>query len=472
MNRSVTQERLLAATLRNDFVAFTEKVFRHLNPGRPFKPGWYIRAMAYYTTIVAIERQVDRLIINLPPRSLKSTMMSVALPAFLLGHDPRVRIVVASYSQELSNGFARQTRSVMESEWYKALFPSTRLNPRRTVEHDFHTTKNGYRFATSTGGTLTGRGGDFLILDDLLKADDAYSETRRRSMIEWTKTTLFSRLDDKQNGIIINVQQRLHEEDLSGVLLQNRQWLHLNLPAIAEADHGVLLGPKLWHIRRAGDVLDPNREPRSILDGIKRDVGSAIFSAQYQQAPTPADGDVIKLSWFKRYDTLPSDGQVIMSVDTASKPGEHNDYSVCSVWRISGGRYYLDLVWRNKVDYPSLKRNIIYLAEAIRPDVLLIEDKVSGTGLIQDLGEAPNALPVIPYLPVGDKETRMRIRAAAIEAGLVYLPREAPWLEAFEVEVRQFPGGKHDDQIDSMSQMLDYSAARQTGQLFIGRYRT
>jgi predicted phage terminase large subunit-like protein len=468
----VEPQRLLDAYLRNDLVAFGEKVFHHLNPGREFSPGWYIRAMAYYLQVSAIERQVDRLIINLPPRALKSTMASVALPAFLLGRDPTLRIVVASYSQELANMLGRQTRSVMQSDWYKRLFPSTRLNPRRLAEHDFQTTRGGFRLATSTGGTLTGRGGDILIVDDPLKADDAYSEVRRNSMIEWTRTTLFSRLDDKQRGVIINVQQRLHEDDLSGHLIRSGGWLHLNLAAIAQRDEHVQLGRGyVRHYRRAGEPLDPVREPLYVLDQIRRDLGSAIFSAQYQQAPTPADGDVIKMGWFKRYDVLPASGQLVMSLDTASKTSEHSSYSAMTVWRVIEGRYYLEYAWRDRVDYPTLKRRVMGFADVLHPDVLLIEDKVSGMGLIQDLKAEAFGYPVVAYLPVGDKETRMRLQAAKIEAGLVHLPREGAWLADFEEEVRQFPGGKHNDQVDSMSQMLDHMSVKRTGQLFIGTYR-
>ncbi|TCJ41292.1 phage terminase large subunit [Parafrankia sp. BMG5.11] len=468
----VDPQRELDAFLRNDLVAFCEKVFHHLNPGRDFTPGWYIRAMAYHLQVSAIERQVDRVIINLPPRSLKSTMVSVALPAFLLGRDPTLRIVVASYSQELANMLGRQTRSVMQSDWYKRLYPSTRLNPRRTAEHDFQTKRGGFRLATSTGGTLTGRGGDILIVDDPLKADDAYSDVRRNSMIEWTRTTLFSRLDDKKRGVIINVQQRLHEDDLSGHLIRAGGWMHLNLAAIAEHDEWVQLGrDRDRYFRRAGEPMDPEREPLQVLDQIRRDLGSAIFSAQYQQSPTPADGDVIKMGWFKRYDVLPAGGQLVMSLDTASKTSEHSSYSAMTVWRVVEGRYYLEYAWRDRVDYPTLKRRVIGFADVLHPDVLLIEDKVSGMGLIQDLQAEAQGYPVVAYLPAGDKETRMRLQSAKIEAGLVFLPREGAWLADFEEEVRQFPGGKHNDQVDSMSQMLDHMAAKHTGQLFIGSYR-
>lgn len=463
--------RELDARLRGDFVTFTEKVFHHLNPGRSFTPRWYIRAMAYYVESVAIERQVDRLNINLPPRALKSTMISVALPAFLLGRDPKLRVAVASYSQELSNMFGRQTRSVMQSDWYKQLFPSTRLSPVRYAEHDFHTTCGGFRFATSTGGTFTGRGGDVIICDDLLKADDAYSDLKRKSMIEWSRTTLFNRLDDKGKGVIINVQQRLHEDDLAGHLIRAGGWLTLSMPAIAERDEWMQTGKGHdRYFRRAGEALDADREPLSVLAQVKRDLGTAIFSAQYQQSPTPADGDVVKMSWFRRYDFLPQGGELVMSLDTASKTAEHNDYSACSVWRLVEGKFYLEHVWRRQVDYPTLKRIVVELADIFQPDTILIEDKVSGTGLIQDLREDHSDLPVVAFEPKGDKETRLRLQAAKIEAGRVYLPREAEWLTDFENEVRQFPGGRHDDMVDSMSQMLEYHSSHRAPTMWVGEW--
>jgi predicted phage terminase large subunit-like protein len=360
----------------------------------------------------------------------------------------------------------------MQQDWYKRIFPSTRLNPRRQPEHDFWTTSGGYRLATSTGGTLTGRGGDLIIVDDPLKADDAWSETRRKNSVEWTKSTLFSRLDDKKHGSIIVTQQRLHEEDLSGYLIRTGGWLELVLPAIAEDDQSYPVGPNQLYHRKAGELLDPEREPLETLEQAKRELGTAVFSAQYQQSPTPADGDVIKLSWFKRYDHVPSGGEIIISVDTASKVGEHNDYSAVSIWRFVGGRYYLEFVWRDKVKYPDLKRKVIALSQIYAPHRIIIEDKVAGMGLIQDLHEDAPELPVVAYVPEVDKLTRMHRHSARIEAGQVYLPREEHWLADFELEIRQFPNGKHDDMVDSMSQMLDHYSARQTGTLIIGSFRS
>ena len=311
-----------------------------------------------------------------------------------------------------------------------------------------------------------------IIVDDPLKADDVYSDVKRNAAIEWTKTTLFNRLDIKRDGVIINVQQRLHEDDLSGHLMRAGGWWPLNLPAIAEKDEWIPMGlGRERYFRRAGEPLDPSREPIEVLDQVRREVGTAMFSAQYQQVPTPADGDVIKMSWFRRYEEAPAGGEVIMSVDTAYKPGEHNDYSACSIWRVIENRFYLLHVWRRQVDYPSLKRMIAAMAETHRPNIILIEDKVSGQSLIQELKEGGGAFRVVAYEPKSDKETRMRVQAAKIENQQVYLPRDADWLANFENEVRQFPNGKNDDQVDSMSQLLDYKS-QPVASLFVIPYRT
>lgn len=319
---ALASRRLLDALLRNDFLTFAQRVFREVNPGRKFHLGWHHEAITHLLDRTAVRGDLDRLIINLPPRSAKSTIVSVGLPAFLLGRDPTRRIIVVSYNQELAAQFSRQTRQVMQSEWYRELFPSTRI-PTRASENQFFTTAGGFRMATSTGGTLTGRGGDLIVLDDPLKAEDAYSETARSALYEWAMHTLFTRLDDKARGAIILVQQRQHDDDLSGHMLRTGQWYHLSLPAIAEKVEHIVLSdnPLRFHYRRVGELLDPVREPQHILNDLKLQMGTSAFSAQYQQAPLPPDGDVIKLSWFKTFDDLPEGGEVIFSVDTASKVG-------------------------------------------------------------------------------------------------------------------------------------------------------
>ena len=466
----VFDQRLLDALLRNDFVAFTQRVFRELHPGKQMVVNWHHEAIAYVAEVTAMTGEIDRAIINVPPRSLKSIMMSVALPAFLLGRDPTRKIIVVSYNQDLANDLSRQTRQVMRSSWYRRLFPSTEIIGQGAVGQ-FHTTLNGFRAALSTGGTFTGKGGDLIIIDDPLKADDASSETARNALLEWATTTLFSRLDDKRKGAIILVQQRQHEDDLSGHMLRAGGWYHLNLPAIAEAACDIVLSrkPLRFQQRRIGDLLDPIREPQDILDGLRRSMGTSAFLAQYQQAPVPPDGDIIKVSWFRTCSEVPDGGDVVLSIDTASKAGLRNDWSVMMQWRVVERRYYLENLWRRRAEFPELLALVKDIARATRPDKILIEDKGSGIGLIQALRDDFEGFPTVPYDPGSmDKETRMRVQSAKIEGGQVFLPQQAHWLDEFLAEVLRFPGGKHDDQIDAMSQFLDY-IGRRPGNLIIIR---
>jgi hypothetical protein len=205
------------ALLRQDFYTFIERSFQELNPQTQFLPNWHIEVIA--SELEACRRgDTTRLITNVPPRSLKSFCASVAFPAWLLGHNPSAQIICASYSQDLANKHSLDCRSLMASPWYRSLFP-TRLSRERQAVDEFQTTQKGFRVATSVGGTLTGRGGDFMILDDPLKPDEALSETQRKAVNEWYDHTLFSRLNDKRTGRIIIIMQRLHEDDLVGHVL-------------------------------------------------------------------------------------------------------------------------------------------------------------------------------------------------------------------------------------------------------------
>jgi predicted phage terminase large subunit-like protein len=199
-------------------------------------------------------------------------------------------------------------------------------------------------------------------------------------------------------------------------------------------------------------------------------MGMSAFIAQYQQDPLPPEGDIIKVGWFRRYDDVPRDGQMVFSIDTANKAGLRNDWSVISVWRLSQQRFYLEYIWRRRVEYPELRMQVIELARSLRPDTILIEDKGAGIGLIQDLRADAEGFPIIAYDPGSvDKETRMRVQSAKIEGGQVFLPPDAPWLADFLGEVQRFPNGAHDDQIDAMSQLLDHASNRQPGKLLIIR---
>ena len=221
--------------LKNDLSSFVERSFYELNPQTELVPCSHIEVMAAKLEACR-QGKVRRLIINLPPRSLKSHCVTVAFPAFLLGHNPAVQIICASYGQDLADKHARDCRTLMASEFYRRLFTRTRLSTEKQAVNDFMTSAQGFRMATSVGGVLTGRGADFIILDDPLKPEDALSETRRSGANDWYNNTLLSRLNSKESGVIVIVMQRLHQDDLVGHVLEQEDWEIVSFPAIAEED--------------------------------------------------------------------------------------------------------------------------------------------------------------------------------------------------------------------------------------------
>jgi predicted phage terminase large subunit-like protein len=405
------------------------------------------------------QQKIRRLIVTVPPRSMKSLLCSISFPAFLLGHDPSKRVIAVSYSSDLAIKLSNDCREVMSSGCYQELFPDTKLSRHKNTEAEFQTTRMGLRIATSIEGTLTGRGGDIIIIDDPMKPIDALSDTKRERVHNAFVNTILSRLDHKQTGAIIIVMQRLHEDDLVGRLLRDQpdQWTVLSLPAIAEQEEKIAIGNERYQVRRVGDLLHAEREPLSVLDSYRAQMGSDVFAAQYQQSPVPREGAMIKRSWPRRYDVPPqidSSTTVIQSWDTAAKGGGQSNYSVCTTWLHHNNRYYLLDVYREQVDYPSLKTQAIALAELHNAKVILIEDAATGTALAKELEN--QGLPVIAVKPEGDKLTRMSIQSAKFETKQIFLPNEAPWLDDFERELFSFPGSRYDDQIDSVSQALAY----------------
>jgi len=456
--------RLLLYVLREHFLSFLRKCFGQLNPGEIFLANWHLQAIAWQLERVR-RGELRRLIIEVPPRSLKSVSVSVAFPAFLLGHEPNRKLISVSYSQDLAIKHAADCRAVMLSDWYQRLFPHTRLSATKNQEANYETTQRGYRYATSIGGTLTGRGGDILIIDDPIKPEDAMSEARREATNAWYSRTALSRLNNKATNAIIIVQQRLHLNDLAGHVRALDDWTVLTLPAIAEVDERIPIGPGRFYQRRAGEALHPAREPLAVLETLRRSLGSSVFNAQYQQRPVAADGDIVKWHWFPRYDQPPPRQRMAIhqSWDTASKPDEHCDWSVCTTWGVLGDDqlYLLDL-HRARHDFPALKRAVLEQASRWKPDHLIIEDKGVGTPLIQQLRAErhPNVPTITPFVPKEDKLTRLHAQSARIEAGEVWLPQRAPWLDGLRAELAAFPQGKHDDQVDSLSQYLTWHFQR------------
>jgi predicted phage terminase large subunit-like protein len=462
---SAAQRALVDELLRRDLVAFIRRTFEAVAPGETFRMNWHISAMAHVLQEVRLGK-INRLIITIPPRHLKSITTSVAFPAFLLGHEPTKKIICVSYSADLSTKHARDSRAVMSSRWYRRVFPTMRISLEKNTELELVTTMRGGRLATSVGGTLTGLGGNFIILDDPMNPKQAMSEATRKSVIQWFGNTLLSRLNDKREDVIIVVMQRLHVDDLVGTLLEQGGWYHLDLPAIADAPQRVPLGRNKFHHRDAGDILHPALEPARVLAQIKAQMGTMDFSAQYLQRPIPAEGNLIKREWLKFYHTVPQklpQDLTVISWDTAMKATEIADFSVATVWHVQGDNcYLLDLV-RKRFDFPDLKQTVIKQKEQWPGAHVLVEDKGSGTSLIQELRR--DHVTVIPISPENDKVTRLYATQPRFENGSVHFPAGAPWLEDLLAELLAFPHARHDDQVDSISQALGWIDKRKQSRM-------
>ena len=462
------------AVLRQDFTTFVARCFHELNPQAELAMSWHIEVIAAALSAVQ-QGKIRRLIINLPPRHLKSLIASVAFPAWCLGHDPSAQLLCVSYAQDLADKFARECRGIMMSPWYRRLF-STRLAAHRQAVQEFITTRQGYRLATSTGGVLTGRGADIITIDDPLKPEEALSKTLRQACNEWYLNTLYSRLNDKRTGAILLIMQRLHEDDLVGHVLGLERWEVLSFPAIAEQDeeHRIetIWGPRSFR-RRQGEALHPDREPLEVLHRIRRTIGEYNFASQCQQSPAPLGGGLVKTEWFKRYrdsDKPDRFDRIVQSWDTANKSTELSDYSVCTTWGVKDKNVYLLGLLRQRLEYPALKRAVHDQQNLYRATEILIEDKASGTQLIQEL-IADGCHGVTRYQPDCEKIMRMHAQTAMIENGFVSIPQNAPWLAEYLHEMTVFPNGKHDDQVDSTAQFLDWFKKPFPGQNIFELYR-
>ncbi len=446
---------------REDFKSFLRRGFKTVNPGSEFLPNWHLDAMAARLEWVRRE-EINRLIINLPPRYLKSLTVSIAFPAFMLGHNPALRIHVISYGSELASKLGADFRAIVESDWYRRTFPNMRI--AKSTDDEVTTTKRGFFRAVSVGGALTGLGGDIFIIDDPQKAADALSDARRNWLNQWYSNTLISRLDHKLKGAIIIVTQRMHMDDLTAHALKtSKYWEVLSIPAIAEVDDDILIRDENeeadYYHRSAGEALQPDREPAEMLRELEL-ADPYTFAAQYQQSPVPIGGLMIQREWLRYYTRaeLPErtyKSKIIQSWDTAAKNGTSNDYSVCTTWLVHDKIYYLLDLLRGRYDYPQLRDLAVKLAEQYKPDVVLIEDTCVGSALCRELGDLIKK-PIKPVPVQGNKTARLFVEQSKFQAGLVRLPKDATFLRELEAELLTFPQGKHDDQVDSITQALSY----------------
>ncbi|OGO14158.1 MAG: hypothetical protein A2Y53_05725 [Chloroflexi bacterium RBG_16_47_49] len=455
---------------KKEFRHFVQLVFHTLNPTQSLSWNWHLDYLCSQLELTLPnapqEKKIYRLIINIPPRSLKSIITNVAYKAFLLGHFPHERVIAASYSARLSDKFNSDTRRIMESPWYQQMFPNTIL--QKKTDAKFTTTLNGHSISTSVGGTVTGEGGNYLICDDILNPEQASSEVERNNANDWFSHTFSSRLDSQKTGVIIVVMQRLAEDDLTGHLLSAQKdtsvsnkfrWQHICLPVIATRDSTYRYYNTQKEVR-VGDLLHEERLSHDTIQALRASLGSYAFAGQYLQTPAPEDGGILNPRWLRYAVTLPAEKdiiRVIQSWDTAIKASSSkHDFSVGQTWWETPHGYYLVDQVCEKLEYPDLKRRVVHFATIHHPQVILIEDKASGQQLIQDFRQETR-LPIVPIAPKGDKVTRAAGASPTLEAGKVFLPPNAttlPWYDEFISQLLLFPNAQHDDCVDCLTQFV------------------
>lgn len=444
---------------RRDFRAFALRAFSVLEPGL-IDPAPHIHIICRLLEKV-YDGDVQRALVCIPPRYLKTYLISIAFTAWLLGKDPKTQIICASYGGKLAEKFSEDVLKLMKSAFYRRIFPGTHLDPKKQTKTEIGTTAGGYRYATSVGATLTGRGAKYIIIDDPLKADEGHSPTARENSIKWFNTAVHTRFNHPKEARLIVVAQRLHAQDLPGHMLEAGGYEALILPAqqpISQSFDIVKGGPKASF--SAGRILQPSRHDKEGLELEKQRMGEHDFEAQYNQSALPPGGATLKEEWIKRYDIPPKPSQtmaIIQSWDTAYEGDEGNSYSVCTTWAQCADGYYLLDVWRGRPNFPELRKKVYDLKKQFKAKMVIVEKKASGISLIEEIEKIDRQPWLVNLTPEKGKVERAEQQAVKFEQGKVWLPIEAEWLPAYEAELFSFPHCKHDDQVDSTVQLLTAS---------------
>lgn len=477
--------------LSADLYQFVLGAWHVVEPTTPIVAGPYMQAMCHHLQRLteswekmqgADEDEVEallseksnfrNLIINVPPRSAKSTIVSVMWPAWVWTRRPGVRFLTSSYAYSLAERDAMRTRRLIMSEWYQRRWGdmvalSTDMN--RMARYD--NTRLGYRIGVSRSGSTTGEGGDCLIADDPQSALDAGSDTALGHVKSWFGDVWSNRRNDPKRSLMVMVQQRLHEDDLTGHLLAQGGWVHLNLPMEYEGEREPnAIGWVDWR-EEEGEWLYPARFGEREKQEVVRFAGEIGWATQFQQRPVGKGGGILKVDRWARYyrAELPERfRRVAAFADTAAKARQRNDYTAIALWGEHDGNWWLlDLVW-DKFEFPELVETASrawarwkLFPVGQRPTKFVVEDASSGTQLIQTLRKQAR-IPIIEYNARGDKEERVNAIAGYQYNGMLHLPADdMQGLGVFDVssfinEHAMFPNGRHDDRVDSSTMMMMY----------------
>jgi len=394
--------------------------------------------------------ELKRLIVNMPPRHTKSEFASYLFPAWIMGRQPNRKIIQATHTAELAVGFGRKVKNLIDSDVYREVFPDLQLAKDAKASGRWSTDKGGEYYAVGVGGALAGRGGDLVVIDDPVSEQDAMSPTALDNIYEWYTSGPRQRL--QPGGAIVIVMTRWSIRDLTAKVLQKQseggadQWEVVEFPAIFP-DSGSVLWPEFWS--------------KDELEAVKASIPVAKWNAQYLQNPTAEEGAIIKREWWNVWenDDPPPCEYIIQSYDTAFTKSERADYSAITTWGVfypdEGDEPAIILLdsEKGRWEFPELKDAALRLYNDFDPDMVLIEQKASGTPLTHELRQM--GIPVSAFTPGrgADKFSRMNACAPVFESGMVWAP-EKRWADEVIEECAAFPNGEHDDLADSMTQAI------------------
>src|SRR6185312_15222661 len=462
------------------FTLYVALAWHVIEPGRPFVPGWHLDAIAEH--LMAVSRgEIKRLLVNMPPRHGKSSLINVLWTSWLLLNTPSIRLLCGSYALNLATRDNLKCRRIIKSPWFQSRYGHLfALTKDQDAKMKFETDKLGYRMAVSVGSSATGEGGDILILDDPHNIDEKESEVKRLSALDWFDNTWSTRLNDAQTGAMVVVGQRIHQEDVSGHILEGNtdgEWVHLNLPA--EYDPATPCktyfpsGKAFWCDPRTdeGELLWEKRFPVPVIERAKKRHGPLGYSALYQQNPVPPGGYIFEAQ-YERLFTVDAEANLYLletpdgirpvvmtqcaihiTSDVAAKAKEQNDYTVFCVWAITPRKEVLLLyVLRAHLRIPKQIEEgyKLYLAYVDgRFQVFWFEDVAYQGAFGQFMLE--KSVPCLPFVPKGDKVLRAGGASIWMKLGNVYFLKHASWLEAWRKEIYFFPKDARDDQTDNLS---------------------
>lgn len=457
-----------AERMRRDFAAFVRGAWHVVEPAVPYQDGWHIGAICEHLQAVT-EGEIRQLLINVPPRHMKSLLVGTFWPAWEWITHPSRRWLFASYALDLASDSSVSCRKLIQSDWYQARWGSKyQLAGDQNVKLKYDTTKGGRRMATAVDAGTTGHGGDRLVVDDPHNAKKVESEADRKQVLAWWRLGWSTRGNDPKTVARVVVMQRVHAGDLSGYLLGEGGWDHLCLAARYDGPRGttrIQRDPRT----EAGQLLWPERYGAPELAQLEKDLGSYGTAAQLQQRPSPAEGGIFKRAWWGRWHKLPAAwDRLALSVDCAFKGTADSDFVVIQLWGQSGAKKYLLHQVRDRMTFSRTCAAITHLLETWRdvlaphlpPDntwpqqveAVWVEDKANGEAVMDTLQAKVPGL--IPITPDGGKDARAWAVQPTVEAGDVLLPGDAAWVDGYIEEAAQFPKGANDDQVDATTQAL------------------